>query len=149
MSRMASGISRGIAVLTGLALVAIPVVPVVVIIFGWSNLPVIVTMIAILASPLLLAGYVFQIVIARTGFLRSDGLFITATNGARRGIIAAWLVSAGLLFVPLLLIGGAAATVLATLLALAWIGGWGWLVVEWIRQFTASKACRRAGARGM
>src|SRR5690606_8940085 len=102
----------------------------------------------------LLLGYAFQVVIASNGMLRARGVFNTAP-GARRGLIAAWLTSAGVLLTAFFLVDGgddgtygSAFTVLlgasstpegerlSMMLMLAsaflWLAAWLWLIVEWI-----------------
>ncbi len=135
----------------GLALVIAPPIAILVkgaVYPGWMLL-----IIFFSGIPLLL-GYALQIVIASNGMLRERGVFNTAA-GSRRGVAAAWLTSAGVLLAAFFLVDGgddgtygSAFTMLLgnsstpageqlsgaflLLAALLWLGGWLWLVVEWV-----------------
>lgn len=139
------------AVATGIALILAPVIALVIkaaVFPGWM------LFIIVMASIPLLLGYALQIVIAANGMLRTRGVFHTAP-GRQRGIAAAWTTSTGILLVGVFLVDGgddgtygsaftellgtsstSGGEQLSTLLMLAsallWIGGWLWLVVEWI-----------------
>ncbi|WP_159501673.1 hypothetical protein [Microbacterium sp. 18062] len=104
-------------------------------------------------SPVLAIGYILQVVIAVTGFLTPRAAF--RTGPARtRALWAAWLTSVGIAVTGLFFVdggdmswgsafmyiiglpsddGAAAISYLLTILGItAWIGGWVWLLVEWI-----------------
>lgn len=119
------------------------------------------------AIPLLL-GYALQVVVAANGMFRGRGVFSApssapgAIGGARRGIIAAWLSSAGVLLAAFFLVDGgddgnygsaftelmgasstadgeALSAALMIPAALAWLAGWAWLVAEWITLLVRSR----------
>ena len=117
------------------------------------------------AIPLLL-GYALQIVVAANGMFRERGVFNTAP-GAQRGIIAAWISSAGILLAAFFLVDGgddgtygsaftelvgssstasgeALSTALMIPAALAWLAGWAWLVIEWIALLVRARRQRAA-----
>lgn len=141
----------GNAVAAGIALILAPIIALVIkaaVFPGWM------LFIIVMASIPLLLGYALQIVVAANGMLRTRGVFHTMP-GRQRGITAAWITSIGILLVGVLLVDGgddgtygsaftelldtsstSGGEQLSTLLMLAsallWIGGWLWLVVEWI-----------------
>lgn len=120
--------------------------------FGWL-------LVLFLLGPVVVfaAGYVVQIVVAAQGFLSRNDLFGEARG---RATIAAWVTSLGFLLLGLSLSdggdSGSASTLqillgvngpneaqihattdgitfaLALVSAVAWLGGWVWLVIEWI-----------------
>ncbi|UOR00774.1 hypothetical protein MUN77_11500 [Leucobacter allii] len=119
------------------------------------------------AIPLLL-GYALQIVVAANGMLRAHGVFALAPD-AWRGLLAAGLTSVGVLLSAFFLVDGgddgsygSAFTELTgtsstsdgeslsmgflTPAALLWLGGWLWLVIEWIALLGRSRAARRTAA---
>lgn len=121
---------------------------------------------AVWSSPVLLAGYIVQIVIAVHGLLRSRGVLRRESAG-RRGVIAAWVTSIGILGVGFLLVDGGddgrwgsaftelfglsmttqgddVSTVLCLLAGFLWLAGWLWLVVEWIVQLVVARRARPA-----
>lgn len=160
---MNSRVSRGAAIAAGLALIVLPLAAVVLklaVFPGWMMV------IAIWSSPLLLIGYALQIVIAANALLRSRGVFRTM-DGGRRGVIAAWLTSVGVLATVFFLVDGgddgtwgSAFTELIglsstsegeslsgpffLLSAVVWLAAWLWLVVEWIVQLVRARAQRSA-----
>ncbi len=154
------------AVAAGIALILAPVIALVIkaaVFPGWM------LFIIVMASIPLILGYALQIVVAANGMLRTRGVFRTMP-GRQRGIIAAWITSVGILLVGVFLVDGgddgtygSAFTELlgtsstpggeqlsATLMlasSLLWIGGWLWLVIEWIVLLAQRRsAVRAAGA---
>ena len=141
----------GNAIAAGIALILAPIIALVIkagVFPGWM------LFIIVMASIPLLLGYALQIVVAANGMLRTRGVFRTMP-GRQRGIIAAWITSIGVLFVGVFLVDGGddgtygsaftellgtsstpggeqLSTMLMLASALLWIGGWLWLVVEWI-----------------
>jgi len=103
--------------------------------------------------PLMLAGYIVQIVLAIRGYLRAGGFVHTAPNRARL-VAAAWATTIGGVLTAFFTVDGGdhewgstfmlwtglasnsaagdVSTVLAWIAASAWVLGWVWLVVEWI-----------------
>lgn len=153
----------GSAVAAGIALILAPILALVVkaaVFPGWMLFFI------VMASIPLLLGYALQVVVAANGMLRTRGVFQTMP-GRQRGILAAWITSIGILLVGIFLVDGgddgtygSAFTVLlgtsstpggeqlSTLLMLAsallWIGGWLWLVVEWIVLLAQRRSAARA-----
>lgn len=116
----------------------------------------------LMVSPVLLIGYVVQVIIAITGFLTRRAVFRTSA-GRTRALTAAWLTSVGIavtafFFVDggdadwgsafMYTVGGASNSELGNVSGAVsyvsgavWVGAWAWLVVEWI---VALMARRRA-----
>lgn len=146
-----------LSIITGIALIVLPLVGLGLktFSFGWM-------MVIVLFGPVLvlLAGYALQLVIAIQGFLSRGGA-IPLGPTRRRATIAAWVTSIGIVALGIFMPDGGdvgygstfqvwlgaysspdsealhAATdgpngVLAWLAAIAWIGGYVWLFVEWV-----------------
>lgn len=114
--------------------------------------------------PALLIGYVVQVIIAITGFLTRRAVFRTSA-GRMRALTAAWLTSVGIVVTAFFFVdggdtewgsafmytvGGASSSELGNVssavsyvFGIVWIGGWVWLLVEWI---SALMVRRRASA---
>lgn len=124
--------------------------------------------IVVLGGIPLLLGYALQIIVAGNGMLRARGVF-NADPGARRGLLAAWLTSIGVVLVAFFLVdggddgvyGSAFTALIGTSstpegeqvsmgLALAavavWLGDWLWLVVEWVLLLARRRRASRGGA---
>lgn len=155
---MSTVISRAAAVAAGIALIVAPVAAVVLkgsIFPGWMMF------VAMMFSPVLLLGWVLQIVIAVNAFLRARGVF-RRSPGGRRALIAAWLTSVGVFAVAFFLVDGgddgtygsafteligrsstpdgeSLSTVFMLICAFGWLAGWLWLVVEWIVQLVRAR----------
>lgn len=137
------------ALAAGMALILLPLVGLFFKVFwpGWYLFFLLFT------SPVLLIGYALQVVIAATGFLTPRAVF--RTSPARpRALIAAWVGAIGIAVTGLFFVDGgdttygsafmyligadgdagvsAVSTLVAFIAGAAWIGGWVWLVVEWI-----------------
>lgn len=150
MSTVAPGSRSDSALLAaGIALVVLPLAAIAIKIAwpGWMLFFV------LFASPLLAIGYVVQVVAAVMGFFGGRALFRAGT-ARRRALIAAWLTSGGVLATGLFFVDGGDSSwgssfmylvgaasdpvlgmfsgVISIAAAIAWLGGWGWLVVEWI-----------------
>lgn len=156
-------------VVTGIALILLPFLGLVFkfLSMGWMALVV------IAVAPALLLGYGLQIVIAAQGFLSSRALFSPSsadTQASRRGTIAAWVTSAGVLTLGLFLtdlddvsygstvqrwlgsygpnreaVHAATDTIndaIALVAAIAWLLGFVWLVTEWIIALVKRKKAR-------
>lgn len=117
-----------------------------------------------MVSPVLLIGYVVQVIIAITGFLTRRAVFRTSA-GRTRALTAAWLTSVGIVVTAFFFVdggdtewgsafmytvGGASSSELGNVssavsyvFGIVWIGGWVWLLVEWI---SALMVRRRASA---
>lgn len=117
-----------------------------------------------MVSPVLLIGYVVQIIIAITGFLTRRAVFRTSA-GRTRALTAAWLSAVGIVataffFVDggdtewgsafMYTVGGVSSSELGNVssavsyvFGIVWIGGWVWLLIEWI---SALMVRRRASA---
>lgn len=143
--------SRANVLAAGLALIFAPLIAIglkVAVFPGWMMVIIVIS-----GIPLVL-GYVLQIVISAIAMLRARGVCNTVP-GARRSVIAAWLTSAGVILTVFFLVDGgdggdfgSAFTALVgmsstsageqlsmTLIylpAALWLGGWVWLVAEWI-----------------
>lgn len=154
--------SAALLATTGILLIVAPIVATALKVAfpGWYLVIIVLTGVILLLA----IGYVMQIVMAVTGFLTRRAVFGSA-SGARRAIIASWITSVALLltvfFLPeggdssygsifAILIGAesdAAVSEVSTLLFMVtgavWVGGWAWLLVEWIRAIAAR---RRANA---
>ncbi|WP_309129509.1 hypothetical protein [Microbacterium sp.] len=163
---MSTRVPRASAVIAGLALIVLPPLAV---LLKLSVFPGWMMVLAIWSSPLLLIGYAVQVVIAANALLRSRGVF-SRTAAARRGLIAAWLTSIGVLAAAFFLVdggddgryGSAFTELLGTsstgtgetlsmqffaVCAALWLGGWLWLLFEWIVRLVKSRSARRwAGA---
>lgn len=108
----------------------------------------------VLAALPLALGYILQFVMASVSMLRSHGAF-NRVPGAKRGLIAAWLTSLGILLTACFLVDGGddgvygslftailgisstaegeqLSTTLMYVFALVWLAGWFWLMIEWI-----------------
>ena len=149
--------------ITGLALIIVPLLALAVKVasFGWF---MVIALWPLYIPVLLLGGWVMQIIIASTGFFGRRAL-LAGRRGATRAIIAAWVTSAGVLLVALFLVDGgdsswgstfmywtgtasdtgvsAISEVLCGIAMIPWIGGWLWLLVEWIAAHV-----QRSRARG-
>jgi len=147
--RPRSSVSLTIA---GLALIIVPLLAVAVKFasFGWF---MVIALWTLYVPVLLLIGWAMQIVIASTAFFGRRSL-LAGRRGATRAITAAWLTSAGVLLVALFFVDGGdtswgstfmywtgtasdhgvgdVSTVLSWIAVIPWIGGWLWLLVEWI-----------------
>lgn len=151
-------------VITGIALIALPLVA-----WGFKLMSMGWMILIIIMGPILalLIGYVLQIVIASQGFLSARALF--AGVGRRPGI-AAWATSVGIVLFGVFMPDGGdvgygstlqvwlgsygpnaeavhAATdglngVLAFASAAVWLGGFVWLVVEWIMALVRRRRAR-------
>lgn len=154
---------RGQAIAAAWALILAPPLAVVVklsVYPGWMMFA------AFLAGIPLLIGYALQIVIAINGMFAARGVF-TREPDAGRGILAAWLTSAGVVLVASLIVDGGDDGTYGSLLtemlgisstaggsdlsmtlvvpaALLWLGGWLWLLVEWIALRARSRPPRAA-----
>ncbi|MEV7694130.1 hypothetical protein AB0N73_12480 [Microbacterium sp. NPDC089189] len=137
------------AIIAGVALIVLPLVGLFFKIFwpGWY------LFFLLFASPVLLVGYALQIVIAVTGFLTPRAVFRTSPARAR-ALAAAWIGAVGIALTGLFFVDGgdttygsafmyligadgdAGVSTVSTLISFAtgaaWIGGWVWLVIEWI-----------------
>ncbi|UOQ56304.1 hypothetical protein MUN78_11480 [Leucobacter allii] len=154
---------RGLVLATGWALLLAPPLA---FLLKASVFPGWMMFILVLGAIPLLIGYAMQIVVASNGMLRSRGVFAVASD-AWRGILAAWLTSAGVLLSAFFLVDGgddgsygSAFTELTgtsstaegerlsmgllSPCALMWLAGWLWLVIEWIVQLGRARAERRA-----
>ncbi|MFD5213094.1 hypothetical protein [Microbacterium sp. NPDC058345] len=160
---MTTANARTTATLAGLALIILPLLAVLLkltVFPGWMMV------LAIWSSPLLLIGYAVQVVIAANALLRQRGVF-QRTTARRRGVIAAWLTSAGVLAAAFFLVDGgddgrfgSAFTVLIgrsstgegeslsmsffAVCAAIWLGAWLWLLVEWIVQLVRARSAQRS-----
>lgn len=142
----------------GLALIIAPILGVALRILapGWL------LMFLMIALIVLVPAYVLQVVIAATGFLSRRAVFVLAPN-ARRGVAAAWVAALSPLVAGFFALdvndGGAPASPflqligagyegealvngIAVVAVVAMVGGWTWLLVEWI---IALRARRRVG----
>ena len=158
--------SRPLAIATGIALIVLPLLAwaLKLMSIGWM-------IVIILMGPivLLLAGYAVQIVIASQGFLSKRELFGPA--GAR-ATIAAWTTSTGAVLLGVFMPDGGdsdygstlqvwlgaygerseavhAATdgltgALALVAAVAWLGGFVWLAIEWIAGLARRSRAKRS-----
>jgi hypothetical protein len=139
----------GAALAAGIALIVLPLVGVLFKVMwpGWYVL------FLLFAAPFLAIGYIVQLVISAQGFLWRRGV-LRAAPARRRALWAAWLTSGGaavlgLFFVDggdsswgsafMYIVGAPSNTAVALLSylftaigAVAWIGGWVWLLIEWI-----------------
>ena len=117
--------------------------------FGWL---MVFALWSIWPPALLILGWIVQIVVASTGYFGRRGLF--ARHATRRAVVIAWVTSIGALLVAFFFVDGADTTwgstfmywtgtggddtlgavssTIATIALVPWIGGWLWLVVEWI-----------------
>ncbi|MBO1900929.1 hypothetical protein J4H92_03075 [Leucobacter weissii] len=159
------------AVVTGVALIVLPLAALVLKGFstGWLMLVIILGPILVL-----IAGYALQIVIAAQGFLSSRALFASAAARSR-ATVAAWLTLVGVVLLGVFLTDGGdvgygstfqvwlgaygpdadavhAATdalndTVALVAAVAWVGGFVWLVAEWARALAQRSRARRAAAQ--
>jgi len=149
--------------IAGLALIVVPLIATGIRFasFGWYMVMVIWTLVVPAA---LIIGWVLQIVIAGTGCFGRRGLF--AGSGRGRAIAAAWTTSGGLLLFALCFVDGGdiswgstlmywtgtegddavgtVSTALTWIALVPWLGGWIWLVAEWIGALVRR---RRARAR--
>ena len=108
-------------------------------------------------------GYVLQVVIAISAFLRGRGA-VRVAPGRSRAIAAAWLTSVGVVLTGFFLVDGGDMSWGSTFMYLfgmdsdpsaesishvffwisssAWVLGWVWLVVEWILAMVARRRSR-------
>jgi len=130
--------------------------------FGW----LMILWIWMLYPPvLLLLGWALQIVIASTGYFGRRAPF--ALHGRSRAVAAAWTTIAGLLLIAFFLVdgadtswgstfmyltgtasddtAGAVSTTIATIALVPWLGGWLWLLAEWIVALVRRARVRRRG----
>jgi hypothetical protein len=158
---MTTSIPRASAILAGLALILLPLVAVAVKTIAYPGWMLVVM---IYYSPILLIGYATQIVVAANGLLRERGVLRTGSAG-RRPVIAAWLTSVAVVATAFYLVDGgddgrygsvftelmgtsstaageSASMAVLTPLALLWVGGWLWLVTEWIVQLVLARRVR-------
>ena len=151
ITRMSTSPSARSVIGAGLALIILPVVAITIKTFvyaGWGMLFILIIGIG------LLAGYALQVVIAATAMLRAHGVF-RRMPGAKRGVAAAWITSVGAVLTASFMIDGGDDGRFGSLFTVltgtsstpqgqemsaagfgffcaAWIGGWIWLVCEWI-----------------
>ena len=143
--------------LAAIALIVLPLVGLA-IKFAWPGWMLV---FALFVSPLLLIGYVMQIVIAATGFLGRRAAF--RSSGARtRALSAAWLTSVGVVVTAFFMIDGGdtgdwgsafmhavgrasdselgdISSAVSYIAGIAWVGGWVWLFIEWIAALAARR----------
>jgi len=136
----------------GIALIVAPILALVVksFSFGWMMALLLMLVIPVL---LLVLGYALQLVIALGSLLRHRGALRHAANTSR-AVSAAWVTSIGAVLTALLMYDGGdqtAGSTLTLMLGMAsdgqaesvsgvvtlvtgavWLGGWVWLVVEWL-----------------
>jgi len=151
--------------IAGLALIVVPLLAVAVktASFGWF---MVIALWTFYLPLLLLIGWIMQIVIASTGFFGRRSL-LAGRRGASRAIAAAWLTSAGVLLVALFFVDGgdtswgstfmywtgtasdqgvgAVSDLIAWIATIPWIGGWLWLLIEWIVAIVQRRRERRRG----
>ncbi len=128
---------------------------------GWMLLFV------MMVSPVLLIGYVMQIIIAITGFLTRRAVFRTSA-GRTRALTAAWLTAVGIVVTAFFFVdggdtewgsafmytvGGASSSELGNVssavsyvFGIVWVGGWIWLLVEWIIALMARRRAKTTTA---
>lgn len=163
---MTTSIPRVSAILVGLALILLPLVALAVKTIAYPGWMLV---IMIFYSPVFLIGYATQIVVAANGLLRERGVLRTGSAG-RRPVIAAWLTSVAVVASAFFLVDGgddgrygsvftelmgtsstaageSASMAVFMLCAMLWIGGWLWLVVEWIVQLVLARRLHRARLR--
>ena len=165
-------LGRGALAATGIVLIVAPILATVLKIAfpGWFLVIIVLTGTIVLLA----AGFVVQIVIAATGFLSARAVFGGALGqpvapGARRAVIASWVTSIALLltvfFLPeggdssygsifAILVGAESNTavndvssILFFIAGIVWVGGWVWLLVEWIRAIRARRRWWAAAAQ--
>lgn len=142
--------------LAAIALIVLPLVGLA-IKFAWPGWMLV---FALFVSPLLLIGYVMQIIIAATGFLGRRAAF--RSSGARtRALSAAWLTSVSVVVTAFFMIDGGdmewgsafmyvvgrasdselgdVSSAVSYIAGIAWVGGWVWLLVEWIAALAARR----------
>lgn len=152
---------------TGLALFVLPLAAIVIKLAwpGWMLFFV------LLASPVLLIGYAVQAIIASTGFFGKRALFRVGVkpsgNGRARAFGAAWLTSVAVLLTALFFVDGGdvdwgsafmyivgqasnddlgnISGALSIFFGIIWVGGWVWLLVEWILAISAQRKRRVTG----
>lgn len=151
MSKVIPERSRA-ANVVGIVLIVAPLLALVVKLFSFGWLMVILLML-IIPIPLMVLGYGLQLVIAIGSLLRPSGALRNAPN-VSRAVAAAWLTSIGVVLTALFVYDGGDQTAGSTFTLLlgmasdgqaeaisgvvtlvtgaAWVGGWVWLVVEWI-----------------
>lgn len=147
----------------GIALIAVPIIAVAVKLAwpGWL------LVIILFVSPALLLGYALQVVVAATGFLSRRAVLRTSP-ARRRALIAAWLSAVGFLVGAFFLVDGGdqdwgspfmyvigsasddavadVSSAISTVAGVAWLGGWLWLVIEWIAALVRRRAAQRSPA---
>jgi len=142
------------AILTGVALVLLPLVGVALklVSAGWI---LVFVLVSVLIPLLLLVGYVLQLVVAVTGFFSARGP-IQSTAVRRRATVAAWAASIAWVVACVFLVDGGdvdegstfqvwfgltgdgtdvasnVSSVVFLIAALVWLLAYVWLVVEWI-----------------
>lgn len=159
---MTTSASRTSATLAGLGLIVFPLLALAVKFLAYPGWMLV---IFIFYSPVFLIGYATQIVVAANGLLRRRGVLRTG-SAQWRPTAAAWLTSVGVVGAAFFLVDGgddgrygsvfteligtsstaAGESVtmgLFLVCALLWIGGWIWLVVEWIVQLVLARRARR------
>ncbi|KRA23972.1 hypothetical protein ASD65_05705 [Microbacterium sp. Root61] len=147
----------------GIALIVLPLLAVV-IKFTWMGW---LALILVIVSPGLAVGYALQVVIAANGLLRPRGV-LRAPTVRRRALLASWLSAGGVLVGAFFMVDGGdqdwgsafmyivgapgnvalgdISTVISLAAGLVWIGGWLWLVIEWIAAHVRARAANRAVA---
>lgn len=150
-------------IVTGIALFVLPVVGMAIKLAwpGWMLFFV------LIASPVLLIGYVVQAIIASTGFFGRQAL-LRSGQGRGRAIAAAWLTSVGVVLTALFFVDGGDTSwgspfmyivgqasnddlgsisgPLSILFGIVWVGGWVWLLVEWIIALMARRRATSAAS---
>ena len=141
--------SGALLTVTAVALILLPLIALAIKLAwpGWM------LFVLLFVSPILVIGYVMQVIIAATGFLSARAAF-RSSDARPRAVAAAWMSAAGIVvtaffFVDggdtdygsafMYLIGGESdarlesiSSIVALMAAIVWVGGWGWLLVEWI-----------------
>lgn len=145
-------VSPAALTIAGLALILAPIIAVVLKLgsIGWL---MVIALWTLTVPAILLLGWALQIVIAATGFFGRRSCFAGASS-ARRAIAAAWTTSVGALLLGLVLVDGgdtawgstlmywtgtasddaigAISSTVTWIALVPWLGGWVWLLVEWI-----------------
>lgn len=147
------------------AAVALIVAPIVALLLKGSVYPGWMLLVILFAGLPLALGYILQVVIASVGMLRTRGVFNHAAD-AKRGLLAAWVTSVAVILTAFFLVDGgddgtygsaftaitgtsstAAGEQLSTAFMFAaaavWVGGWLWLVVEWIVLVIRARSSRQ------
>lgn len=120
-----------------------------------------------MVSPMLLLGYVVQVIIAITGFLTRRAVFRTSA-GRTRALTAAWLTAVGIVVTAFFFVDGgdtdwgsafmytvgaasssglgSVSSAISVIAGIVWVGGWVWLLVEWISALMARRRARTSTA---